>query len=267
MLYKKTILILFAGMSLFSSLQARQYEYPQSYYPAQQVQYGFYPVQQPIYIQQPMYIQQPLVNQAPLVVRQYRSPHEEKNDSLYPQQKQYLSALYEQQAELERLAKRDKFIWFYKTDNPLTYFLSNYYPSSVYIGGMRFLCAEAAYQAAKYFHRPDLVAQFTQLDGEQAWQLANKLKYQRRTDWFQVRESLMQQVVRAKFQQNPMLTQLLLSTRKAYLVKHSSRDRVWGDGGDGEGKNQLGFILMEIRKEMGGSGIVSIPSKYRKFVR
>ena len=34
------------------------------------------------------------------------------------------------------------------------------------------------------------------------------------------------------------------------IVEHTTHDAYWGDGGDGTGKNMLGVILMEVRREL-----------------
>ena len=71
-----------------------------------------------------------------------------------------------------------------------------------------------------------------------------------RTDWEQVKESIMKEALLAKIEQYPKIKELLLSTGDAEIVEHSSKDRYWADGGDGSGKNRLGVIWMEIRKEL-----------------
>jgi predicted NAD-dependent protein-ADP-ribosyltransferase YbiA (DUF1768 family) len=43
---------------------------------------------------------------------------------------------------------------------------------------------------------------------------------------------------------------LLLSTGDAKLIEHTSNGFHWADGGDGSGKNMLGQILMEVRKQL-----------------
>jgi len=60
----------------------------------------------------------------------------------------------------------------------------------------------------------------------------------------------MVEAVRAKFMQHRQLRNLLLATGDAELVEHTNKDHFWADGGDGTGQNQLGKILMEIRKEL-----------------
>ena len=50
-----------------------------------------------------------------------------------------------------------------------------------------------------------------------------------------------------KFTQNPHLKEILLSTGNRSLVEHTEKDKYWGDGGDGSGKNRMGILLMEVR--------------------
>lgn len=160
---------------------------------------------------------------------------------------------------------RDGYIWFDDEDNRYTFFLSNFYPCSVRIWNMKFPSAEAAHQAAKFLHKPALAARFTQLDAEEALKLGQRHSYEQRADWYKIREDVMLDILRAKFNQHPDLTQRLLATGDAYLVEHTDRDSYWADGGDGKGKNILGKLLMRLREEKGGVGVVSKPSKYRKF--
>ena len=55
---------------------------------------------------------------------------------------------------------------------------------------------------------------------------------------------------RVKFGQNPILKAKLIETGTDELTEHTTRDNVWGDGGDGSGKNLLGSVLMQIRGEV-----------------
>lgn len=68
-----------------------------------------------------------------------------------------------------------------------------------------------------------------------------------RSDWDQVKDEVMIRANQAKYQQNPKLKQLLISTGNSQLIEHTKRDKYWGDGGDGSGLNKLGQILMQIR--------------------
>ena len=71
-----------------------------------------------------------------------------------------------------------------------------------------------------------------------------------RRNWESVKESVMFDAVMAKFTQHETLKVLLKSTGDAKLVEHTSNDSYWGDGGDGKGKNRLGFILMKVRDKI-----------------
>jgi predicted NAD-dependent protein-ADP-ribosyltransferase YbiA (DUF1768 family) len=55
----------------------------------------------------------------------------------------------------------------------------------------------------------------------------------------------------AKFSQNAALKARLKATgSRSTIVEHTTRDRVWGDGGDGSGQNMLGLVLMRVRDEL-----------------
>ena len=83
-----------------------------------------------------------------------------------------------------------------------------------------------------------------------AAQLGRSRKVKLRLDWEKVKDSVMLDAVRAKFNQYDELKELLLSTGDAKIVEHTANDSYWGDGGDGKGKNRLGQILMLVRREL-----------------
>jgi N-glycosidase YbiA len=60
----------------------------------------------------------------------------------------------------------------------------------------------------------------------------------------------MLQGLRAKFTQHVDLRAALLATGDALIIEHRVRDAYWGDGPDGRGKNRLGYLLMQLRKEL-----------------
>jgi ribA/ribD-fused uncharacterized protein len=176
------------------------------------------------------------------------------------------SKVSHQKNKLSRWADKDGFIWFDDKDHKYTYFLTNDYPCSINISNAKFSCAESAFQAHKFYQRPELFERFKKMNGSDAWNLSQKLSYQQRQDWYQVRETAMLNILKVKFQQNPELADLLIATGDAYLVEHTKKDAFWADGKDGRGKNRLGHLLMQVRGELGGVGVVSKPARYRKFV-
>ena len=71
----------------------------------------------------------------------------------------------------------------------------------------------------------------------------------RRVDWSTVKEAVMLEGLRAKFEQHPDLAARLQHSGDRLLVEHTQNDSYWGDGGDGAGKNRLGHLLMQVREE------------------
>ncbi|MCD6051638.1 MAG: hypothetical protein K0Q55_3047 [Verrucomicrobia bacterium] len=71
-----------------------------------------------------------------------------------------------------------------------------------------------------------------------------------RADWETAKENLMREALLAKFTQHPKLKEQLLATGDAQIVEHAANDGYWGDGADGQGKNRLGMLLMELRQQL-----------------
>ena len=67
-------------------------------------------------------------------------------------------------------------------------------------------------------------------------------------NWDVVKDGVMRTVVYHKFSQSATLRQLLISTGDSYLYENSPYDSYWGVGRNGNGKNMLGKILMEVRE-------------------
>lgn len=275
---RKSTLILFSVMSV-TTLSSFSPYYPQpGYNPPPQPQYNNYysnsyaPQYPTVTPYQTGYgstfIAPPQPNYA------FTSPQPQQQSYSYqtPQpQPSYSGLLKEnpnkQYGKLKKYSHRDCFICFSEKKHKQTYFLSNYFPAQVQLWGMTFPSAESAYQAAKFAQQPQLMAQFTRFNGEAAKKAAHQFKRNQRPDWYAVKEAVMLDVLRAKFQQNPELRNLLLATGDVYLVNHTKHDAYWGDAGNGKGKNRLGYLLMQVRGEMGGVGIVQEPYQYRKYLR
>jgi ribA/ribD-fused uncharacterized protein len=71
-----------------------------------------------------------------------------------------------------------------------------------------------------------------------------------RRDWDSVKDQIMLDAVRTKFNQHDDLRAILLGTGDARIVEHTTNDSYWGDGGDGSGRNRLGQVLMQVREEL-----------------
>jgi ribA/ribD-fused uncharacterized protein len=79
-----------------------------------------------------------------------------------------------------------------------------------------------------------------------------------RPNWDSLKVGIMKEILRVKFSLNGKLCNQLLETDGYPLVEHTSRDKFWGDGGNGMGKNMLGKLLMEVREELLQSGEVLV---------
>jgi ribA/ribD-fused uncharacterized protein len=85
---------------------------------------------------------------------------------------------------------------------------------------------------------------------KQAAQIGRDRKNPLRLDWEEVKVVIMKEALVAKFTQHKDLREILLKTEDALLVEHTHKDKFWGDGGHGHGKNMLGKLLMEVREEL-----------------
>ena len=128
------------------------------------------------------------------------------------------------------------------------FFLSNFFQTRVKYNGLEFKNNEAAFQAQKVLDVEEQLA-FTQLSPKEAKRRGRQVKL--RPDWEDVKDEIMEEIVRAKFSQHGNLKDKLLATGDATLIEGNTwNDRYWGvDIRTGEGQNHLGKILMKIRKE------------------
>ena len=76
-----------------------------------------------------------------------------------------------------------------------------------------------------------------------------------RPDWEEVKDEVMLQALRMKFNQHPEIAKGLLATGDAILIEHTRNDAYWADGGDGSGENKLGLLLMQVREELKNSNL------------
>lgn len=132
-------------------------------------------------------------------------------------------------------------------------FLSNFYMSAVTYNGLTYTNSEAAFHAQKTLD-PIERKKFTMLNPSEAKKLGRKVTL--RSDWESVKDNIMYEICTAKFYQNQDLRKKLLATGNMYLEEGTYwHDNYWGSCycdrcKNIEGKNHLGKILMQIRKEL-----------------
>ncbi len=130
-------------------------------------------------------------------------------------------------------------------------FLSNFWPAEVHFEGLTFKSVEHAYVAAKTFESNKRF-EISQIDSPgQVKRLGRTLVL--RDDWENVKVSIMEDLVRQKFQ-HPDLAVKLLGTGDQELVEGNTwGDTFWGMC-KGQGQNHMGKILMAVREEIRDAG-------------
>lgn len=128
-------------------------------------------------------------------------------------------------------------------------FLSNAYPISIKWQGQEWLCAEAAFQAARCKHTADFF-RFLHCSAQKAKQRAGKVEP--REDWEEVKLEIMEEILYAKFSQHPHLAQKLKETGDALLIAgNNKKDTFWGRNlYTCRGQNHLGKLLMKTREKL-----------------
>lgn len=126
-------------------------------------------------------------------------------------------------------------------------FLSNFFPCSIFHEGLWYPSVEAAYQASKWpQNKRD---EFTRITAGQSKRIGKKAPDFDKIKWDKNKVKLMSLLVLQKFENNPDLKAMLKATGDAYLEETNSwGDTFWGRNEDGEGENNLGKILMAVRK-------------------
>lgn len=128
-------------------------------------------------------------------------------------------------------------------------FLSNFWPcpNGIVYMGSRFPTVEHAYQAAKYpvsdHHEFISISASTAKTFGRAATLPE--------NWNDIKYDIMKQLVKEKFTSDPTLASQLKLTGKRILEERNFwGDTYWGVNLKGNGNNNLGKILMEIRLDI-----------------
>ncbi len=128
-------------------------------------------------------------------------------------------------------------------------YLSNFHMCRVEFEGRKFTSSEAAFMSAKTLE-PSVKDLFVDLNPNKAKALGRSIVL--RPNWDEIRISVMKQILLDKFTRNLELKSLLLDTKDKYLSEHNNwGDAFWGfDVIKNKGENNLGKVLMEVRKDI-----------------
>ena len=136
-------------------------------------------------------------------------------------------------------------------------YFSNFSAHQVEYKGLLYPTVEHAYHCARY-NNPGVIAEIMAAPSpEKAWEVAQKYKVQQHSDFGDKKRAIMKEIVRAKVDQHELVRQALIDTGDLPIIKHvitgPPDNGFWGDGADGNGANEFGKILMEIRNELQSS--------------
>jgi ribA/ribD-fused uncharacterized protein len=141
---------------------------------------------------------------------------------------------------------------------------SQWFEASFEIDGIHYQTAEHYMMAekARLFDDRTILSEILAANHpRQAQKLGQKIQNFQEEIWHAHRFEIVVAGNLAKFQQNQLLTQFILSTQSKILVEASPNDRIWGIGlaADNpninnphcwQGTNLLGFALMEVRQHI-----------------
>lgn len=121
----------------------------------------------------------------------------------------------------------------------------NFSPHGFELDGLWWSTSEHYYQAQKFpgmAHAETI--RLAKTPAESA-KLGHALPH--RSDWKQVKYSVMRRAVLRKFETHEDIREILLNTGDRMIIQNDMGDYYWGCGQDGSGNNHLGEILMEVR--------------------
>jgi ribA/ribD-fused uncharacterized protein len=127
--------------------------------------------------------------------------------------------------------------------------LSNFWPVEIEYNSRVFQSVEHAYMAQK--NLSDVWQEFCVNETDPKLVKKMSLEIRLRSDWEEVKLSIMEDLIRIKFA-NPTLKEQLLDTGDDLIQEGNTwGDTFWGvDLETGAGKNLLGKIIMKVREEL-----------------
>ena len=135
-------------------------------------------------------------------------------------------------------------------------FLSNFYPSMITDGEIWFPTVEHYYQAAKAKNKEDYKAIAAAPTPGKAKKLGREAEM--RTDWEEVKDDIMLEALRQKFNHKLLKEKLLATGEEGLEEGNYWHDNIWGkcycvECQNTVGQNKLGKMLMKIREEIKSS--------------
>lgn len=141
-------------------------------------------------------------------------------------------------------------IYFFKETYPIYGCFSNFSDYGFELDGVWWPTSEHYFQAQKFAGTDHVEAIRQAVTPTEATKMGRDRNRPLRSDWEDVKDSIMQRGVLHKFQTNKEIRQVLLSTGDEQIIEEAPHEEYWGSGKDGNGKNRMGQILMAVRQEL-----------------
>ena len=127
--------------------------------------------------------------------------------------------------------------------------LSNMYPVTLHIDGKKFNCVEQYFHYCKFKDTDPKYQQriLEQISGYEQRKLGKSREHKIDPNWDNNRMKVMYKAIYHKFYDDEYLRTYLIQTGDQDLIEANPYDNFWGIG-NGNGKNMVGKIIMEIRE-------------------
>lgn len=136
-------------------------------------------------------------------------------------------------------------ILFYETPY---YLFSNWSAHAVVYKGISYPTAEHAYHSQRFTDSEIIQKILTAKSPYEAKRITQEYIDQQKSDWDDVKISIMGEIITEKILQHEDVKKTLLQTGDAELIENSPVDYFWGIGENGTGQNELGKIWMNLRE-------------------
>ena len=148
------------------------------------------------------------------------------------------------------MSDNEEIIRFLKIDEAFGCF-SNFWPCDIEYQGLKYPTSEHLYQARKYEGTDERYVGLIR-KAESAWDAAALGRRGRfiRSNWDDIRVTVMEEVLFLKFDQNADIRKVLLATEDRTIQEVYPGEDFWSIGPDGNGRNMLGKCLMRTREKL-----------------
>ncbi len=128
--------------------------------------------------------------------------------------------------------------------------LANFSRHPIRVAGRIWPTVEHYFQAMKFTDAKVRIEVLKAKTPGEAKEIAESYAARKRRDWIKIRNLIMYNAIRAKFVQHPKLLRQLEKTGHRAIREISNDDSYWGSGNDRRGQNQMGRLLMRLRKNL-----------------